>query len=117
MRKAGQQRKLFSQINRRICRQREILYPAMEKHSEAKEKVLEAYEEHHVAKTAINEIVKVSPSNERWKAKVSVLKELIDHHIEEEEKELFKMAKKALDANEVKQITEKIQQQKKKAMG
>jgi hemerythrin-like domain-containing protein len=109
--------KIFSQIHEELKvhmdAEEKFLYPAMEKHSEAKEKVLEAYEEHHVAKTAINEIVKVSPSNERWKAKVSVLKELIDHHVEEEEKELFKMAKKLLDANEVKDITEKIQQKKK----
>jgi hemerythrin superfamily protein len=113
--------KLFSQIQQELKvhmdAEEKFFYPALEKHPEAKEKVLEGYEEHHVAKTAITEIAKVSPSNERWKAKVSVLKELIDHHVQEEEKELFKMAKKALDENEIKQITEKIQQQKKKAMG
>jgi iron-sulfur cluster repair protein YtfE (RIC family) len=114
----GNKEKLFSQIKEELelhmMLEEKFLYPAMEKsESEVKEKTLEAYEEHHVAKTVLAEIGKVSPSNERWKAKVSVLKEVVDHHIQEEEKELFKMAKKVLDTKEMQQITEKIQQGKK----
>ena len=93
-----------------------FLFPALEKKAtEVKEETLEAYEEHHVQKMVIKELGKVSPSDERWKAKVSVLQELVEHHTEEEEAKLFKMAKKALDKNEIQQITEKIQQGKQPA--
>ena len=93
-----------------------FLFPALEKkETEVKEETLEAYEEHHVQKMVIKELGKVSPSYERWKAKVSVLQELVEHHIEEEEGKLFKMAKKALDKNEIQQITEKIHQGKQQA--
>jgi iron-sulfur cluster repair protein YtfE (RIC family) len=95
-----------------------FLYPALQKHQqELKEKTLESFEEHHMAKQSLKEITKLSPSDEHWKAKVSVLKEMIDHHVEEEEKQLFPMAKKALDKNTVQDITTKIQQAKNKAQG
>lgn len=115
-------KEVFSQIEEELKvhmdAEEKFLYPALEKHDkELKEKVLEAFEEHHVAKQSIKEISKVSQSDEHWKAKVSVLKEMIDHHVEEEEKTLFPMAKKALDKNTIQDITTKIQQAKSKAHG
>lgn len=119
--KGGDKQKLFSQLQEELKLHMEVeekfLYPALEKQqeSEIKEKTLESYEEHHTAKMVLQELGKVSPTNERWKAKVSVLKELIDHHVEEEEKMLFKMATKVLDKSQVQDITEKIRQGKSKA--
>jgi hemerythrin-like domain-containing protein len=111
--------KIYSQIEQELKvhmeAEEKFLYPPLEQHDETKEKALEAYEEHHVAKTVMKEISKGSSKDERWKAKVKVLNELIKHHIEEEEKEIFKMAKKVLDKNEIQEITEKIQQAKSKA--
>jgi len=116
----GFKEKILTQIEEELKLHMELeekfLYPALEKkETEVKEKTLEGYEEHHVTKMVIKELGKVSPSDERWKAKVTVLQELVEHHIEEEESKLFKMAKKALDKNEIQQITEKIQQGKQQA--
>ncbi len=58
--------------------------------------LFEAYEEHHVADQLIQEISSLDPSDPRWMAKVSVLSEVLNHHIEEEESDLFKKAKKEL---------------------
>lgn len=75
----------------------EIFYPACEgKVDEADLK--EAYVEHDGAKVLIAEIEKGSPSDEFYDAKVKVLQEQIEHHVEEEEKRLvgiFSQAKKA----------------------
>ncbi|MFY0573654.1 hemerythrin domain-containing protein [Cystobacter fuscus] len=65
--------------------------------------MLEALEEHHVAKWTLNEIERMSPEDERFDAKVTVLMENIRHHVKEEETELFPklerlMAKAELNA-------------------
>jgi hemerythrin superfamily protein len=74
----------------------EIFYPACEgKVDEADLK--EAYVEHDGAKVLIAEIEKGAPSDEYYDAKVKVLQEQIEHHVEEEEKRLvgiFSQAKR-----------------------
>jgi hypothetical protein len=80
----------------------EIFYPACE--GKVEEDLLkEAYVEHDGAKVLIAEIEAGEPSDEFYDAKVKVLQELIEHHVEEEEKRmegLFAQARKAgLDMN------------------
>jgi hypothetical protein len=91
------------------------LYPALEEHDDTREMALEAYEEHHVAKTVLIEVEELDQEDERWKAKMKVLKELIEHHIEEEEGELFKLAKKVLAKEEIQEISANIEQLKGRA--
>jgi hemerythrin superfamily protein len=57
---------------------------------EAEEQVLEALEEHHVAKWLLAEIDKLDEDDERFEAKVTVLMESVKHHIQEEEGTLFR---------------------------
>ena len=73
-----------------------IFYPAVQEAAGGKneEMVPEAYEEHHVVKLVLDELPHVDPEDERFTAKMTVLSELVDHHVQEEEKELFKVAEK-----------------------
>jgi hypothetical protein len=75
----------------------EIFYPACE--GKVDEDLLkEAYVEHDGAKVLIAEIMNGGPSDEYYDAKVTVLQEEIEHHVEEEEKRmegLFAQARKA----------------------
>ena len=84
-------------------------YPILEKHEEAKQEVLEGFEEHDVVKTMLKSFEKVSPGNDRWMAKMKVLKEIVEHHVKEEEKEMFKLARKALDKEQAQDIAESIE--------
>jgi hypothetical protein len=70
-----------------------VLYPALQAHPEAREVVLEGYQEHHVADVIIGELREVPVSDEQWGAKFAVLKENIEHHIQEEEGEMFRVAR------------------------
>jgi iron-sulfur cluster repair protein YtfE (RIC family) len=69
----------------------EIFYPAMQgsEDEDVKETVLEAHEEHKVAKTLLAELSELSPEDETFCAKMYVLSENVKHHIEEEEGDLF----------------------------
>jgi hypothetical protein len=77
----------------------EIFYPAMREieSKKAEEMVNEAYEEHHVVKLVLHELPQVDPEDERFEAKMTVLSELVEHHVKEEEDEMFKLAKKLGD--------------------
>jgi hemerythrin superfamily protein len=75
----------------------EIFYPACEGKVE-EDLIKEAYVEHDGAKVLINEIEAGSPEDEYYDAKVKVLSEQIEHHVEEEEKRMegmFSQARKA----------------------
>ena len=86
----------------------EIFYPALKGHPRAKELVLEAYEEHHVEDTILGELEQTDVSDERWGAKFTVAKENIEHHIEEEEGEMFEQARQVFDRAELEELGERM---------
>src|SRR5919107_3612979 len=71
----------------------EIFYPALKSHPKARDIVLEGYDEHHVVDEIMGELEATDVSDETWGAKFTVMKENIEHHIEEEEGEMFKQAR------------------------
>ena len=91
----------------------EIFYPALQQHEKAKEIVLEGYEEHHVVDQILEELDEVSVEDERWAAKFSVMKENVEHHIEEEEDDMFKKAKQIFSDDELNELGERMEAKKK----
>jgi hemerythrin-like domain-containing protein len=94
----------------------EIFYPALRDHPKTKELTLEAYEEHHVVDMVMAEIESVPFDDERWAAKFTVMKENIEHHIEEEEQELFEQAKQVFDQDELQALGERMTARKEQLM-
>jgi hemerythrin-like domain-containing protein len=90
----------------------EIFYPALKEHPKTKEITLEAYEEHHVVDMVMAEIEGVAYDDEKWGAKFKVMKENIEHHIEEEEKEMFKQARQALEESQLEALGERMKARK-----
>jgi hemerythrin-like domain-containing protein len=81
-----------------------VLYPALQSHPQAKDIVLEGYQEHHVADLLVKELHGLARSDEDWGPKFNVLKENIDHHIEEEEGEMFRTARGIFSRDELQQL-------------
>jgi hemerythrin-like domain-containing protein len=94
----------------------EIFYPALKEHPKTKDIALEAYEEHHVVDTVMAEIEGVAYDDEKWGAKFTVMKENLEHHIEEEEGEMFKQAKQVFDQDELTQLGESMKARKEDLM-
>jgi hemerythrin-like domain-containing protein len=88
-----------------------IFYPAVKaiETKKAEEMVLEAYEEHHVVDLVLAELPKVDPAADTFEAKMTVLKELIEHHVEEEEDEMFPMAEKKFGAERSRELAAQLQ--------
>jgi hemerythrin-like domain-containing protein len=78
----------------------EIFYPAVRGlgSQKAEDIILEALEEHHVVKLVLEELPTVDPEDEHFSAKMTVLSELVEHHADEEEDEMFVLATKLGDA-------------------
>jgi hemerythrin-like domain-containing protein len=90
----------------------EIFYPALKEHPKTKEIALEAYEEHHVVDMVVAEIEDVPYDDETWGAKFKVMKENIEHHIEEEENEMFKQARQVFEEGELEALGQQMRLRK-----
>lgn len=85
-------------------------YPAIRK--EETFIVLERYEEHELGKKLIYELDKLDKNDEHWMPKMGVLQEIIELHIEEEEKEIFPKAKEIISEDKEKHILDQIRDEK-----
>ena len=92
---------LTAELNVHEAIEEKILYPALKPHAKAREIVLEGYQEHHVADLIIGELRGLAKNDEKWGAKFKVLKENIEHHIDEEEGTMFRTARAVLSRNEL----------------
>ena len=86
----------------------EIFYPELKAHPKAKDIVLEGYEEHHVVDLVMRELEECPVDDESWGAKAIVMKENIEHHIEEEEGEMFQKARQVFDRRELEDLGDRM---------
>lgn len=90
----------------------QLFYPALEDADETRDITLEAYEEHNLVKQLLSELEAEPKDDEQWTAKFTVLKENVEHHVEEEEGELFKKARKVLSKEQREEIGRRIEEAK-----
>jgi hemerythrin-like domain-containing protein len=84
---------------------------------EAREAALEGSEEHHVSDMVFKELEKMPKGQDQWAAKLSVFKELLEHHIKEEESTIFKTAEKVLSQTKFQSILKQFVEEKQKIKG
>lgn len=114
-RASASRKKLFQQIDQELTVhakvEETIFYPEFRRRAEngeEREEVLEAYEEHHVVKTIIAELEDLDPKDETYKPKLKVLKDMVEHHVKEEEGPMFRMAHELFDKAELEELGERI---------
>jgi iron-sulfur cluster repair protein YtfE (RIC family) len=86
----------------------EIFYPALKEHPRAKDIVLEGIEEHNVVDNLLGELTALSPGHESWGAKATVMHENVEHHIEEEETDMFAKARRIFDPAELEALGKRM---------
>lgn len=114
--KGKQAQSLFEQLRDMLSlhetMEETFFYPRLKQDKRAKDLILESYEEHHVLDVLLGEISQLGPSDEQWAAKIKVLQENTEHHIEEEEGELFPKVRKIWDADIRNDVGQLMQQMK-----
>ena len=95
-----------------------MLYPTLKEAKETHDITLEAIEEHKVVKKLLAELDTLPKDREEWGAKLTVLKENVEHHVEEEESEMFPDGRKVLSKDQLEELGTRMeaskQEQKKK---
>ena len=82
-----------------------VFYPAVrERLAMSDDMVLEALEEHHVVKILLAELDGMSAADERYGAKMTVLIEIVRHHVAEEEGDMFPKVRKAMTRTELEDL-------------
>jgi hemerythrin-like domain-containing protein len=103
---------LFGEIADKITKhtkiEEAIFYPAAEEADE--DLVLEAHEEHDNVKAMIRKIQRTKASDETFDAKIKTLKELVKHHVKEEEEQLFPKCVKALGQEALEELGGEMQE-------
>jgi hemerythrin-like domain-containing protein len=118
---ATTRQQLFTQLKQELTIhahiEETILYPALKAASETRELTEEAYEEHQEVKDLLAELEATPPDSEEWSDMITELRENVEHHVEEEEGEMFTQAREVLSEQQLNEIgarmsAEKQQQQK-----
>ena len=89
-----------------------ILYPALKEVDKTRDITFESFEEHRLVKQLLAELDKLGKDEETWTAKFTVLKESVEHHVEEEETDMFPKATKALSREEVETLGTRLEKAK-----
>ena len=114
-----EKREIFSQIKAALevhaTIEEEIFYPAVkEARSEnVKDEVREGYEEHTQIKSLLAQISSITPADETYDMKIKVLKEDVEHHVKDEEGEMFPDAKKFLGEKRLAELGAQLEARKK----
>lgn len=93
----------------------EIFYPAFKKagNSEHAKLYFEALEEHRAAEDLVlPDLKKTEPGSEKFSGRAKVLKELVEHHADEEEKDMFKKANQSMSKEELNELGTRMSERK-----
>ena len=111
-----QRETLVAQIERELKMhaqlEEEIFYPAFKAASrgtDAEDLFYEAAEEHHIVDMVLPALKAANPKSKEFTAKASVLKELVEHHIKEEESEMFAEARELFGDDQLRELGDMMQ--------
>jgi hemerythrin superfamily protein len=91
--------KIIDELRVHTTIEEEVFYPAVHKMSDKlADAVDEGVEEHHVVKILLEEIEGLEPASDQWSAKMTVVIESVEHHVEEEEEEMFPKVRSSSDS-------------------
>ena len=113
-----EQKRLFKEIKTELethARLEEtIFYPAVREHKELASMVFESLEEHRQVKTLLRDLGRITPGSDKFKAKLKVLNDDVEHHAEEEEGKMFPKVEKAFDSKELEELGQELEAAKQK---
>lgn len=106
--------RLYDELVPHARAEEKVLYDTLKEIEGTEDIALEGYEEHSTVESLLRELQNMDPSDARWAAKLTVLKENLQHHLREEEDEMFSLARQVLAHEEAEMMTEAFQNLKKK---
>lgn len=94
----------------------DLLLSKLHTKKDIKDESLESQEEHVILNLALLGLADFPKDNSRWMVKFKVFEEILDHHLEEEEEDLFPDAEKLLDKKELEELGNQFAELKKQRL-
>lgn len=108
--------KIIEELSQHAAIEEQIFYPVTRATvGDVDDEVLEGLEEHHIVKWLLDELEHMDASDERFKAKVTVLIENVRHHVEEEEGDYFPKVRSELGRNDLTDLGDAMEKAKETA--
>lgn len=105
--------KAYKELDIHMRAEEDVFYPVLLQYDEAREKMYEALEEHHIVRLLMDEIKGLDSDDERWDAKAMVLKGNVELHITQEEETIFDLCLDLCDEDQLQQLVKNFQNDKK----
>jgi hemerythrin superfamily protein len=117
----GKREQIYNEINKELTIHAELeeklFYPAADAAKQTHELALEAMEEHKQMKIVLADLAQADKKTETWLAGFKVLMEDVQHHVKEEETELFpKIKKEVLSEQQLKAVGQQMEEMKSQLM-
>ncbi len=93
----------------------QYFYQILLDETDEQEALYSALEEHRAAKMVLSDLTEASVDDPRWMARLKVLKEMIEHHVEEEESTIFDIAREVIDEDRSDHVARRFKELKKEA--
>jgi hemerythrin superfamily protein len=102
--------KIKSELETHARIEETVFYPAVQKHEELKDMVLESLEEHKQIKTLLKEMDNLASDSEKFEPKLQVLMENVEHHAEEEEEgKMFPKLREIMNKQQLEQLGSELE--------
>ena len=113
---SNERKQLFDQIETELEThahiEETVFYPAVEKHEELKDMVAEAREEHEEVKALLEEMEDLQPDSDELDSQLQELQETVEHHVEEEEGEMFPKVRELFQQEELVRLGSQLESAK-----
>lgn len=90
----------------------QVFYPALAKYPQFHELLKDAFKEHGEARLALSEIAALEPKSEKWNKQVSKLVKDINHHVKDEEEDLFPKTREFVSQPQLQELAQELEQAK-----
>lgn len=105
-------KQIYSELNIHAQAEELTFYPTMRDHEGTEELVEEAEEEHTEVKVLLEQMKSLEPTSAEFKAKIKELKAAVEHHVQEEENEIFSQVRQCMSDEELNQLATEFQEVK-----
>ncbi len=113
---AAQRQQIFTQLKQALDIhthiEETILYPVLKQAAETREITEEAYDEHQEIKDLLAQLATMPADDEDWTDTLAELQDNVEHHVEEEEGEMFEQARTVLSQQQIDDLGTRLQQEK-----
>jgi len=110
-------KELYTELELHAKVEEDLVYPVFKKYEETRKIVEESLREHQEIDRLLSELKGMRPDDQKWMGKLGELQRKVEHHVKEEEEQLFPQGRKVIGEERLQQLGETVETQKEELRG